>query len=87
MTVNNIINNVVNDKGLKAWCIANVQQRLEDLEHLEEEERLEELEKVKIQVYGLRDLFWLFSSDQIDDIVAPIGEAIKRAELELEGGE
>lgn len=75
----------VNDMELKAHCIKQVKQRIKDLEPYEPEWRLKELKHIKTQVYGLRDLFFIFTSEHIDDISAPIKEAIKQAELEVRG--
>lgn len=87
MTTNDIVRNVVADEGFKEWCIEHVKTCIEDLEHMEAEERLDALKKLKDQTVGVRDIFFLLTSEQISDVMAPIGEAIKRAELELEGGE
>ena len=87
MTTNDIMRNVVADEGFKEWCIEHVKECIEDLEHMEAEERLEALKELKDQTVGVRDIFFLLTSEQIDDVMAPIREAIRRAELEVEGGE
>lgn len=87
MTTTDIVRNVVGDEGFKEWCIEHVKTCIEDLEHMEAEERLDALKKLKDQTVGVRDIFFLLTSEQISDVMSPIGEAIKRAELELEGGE
>ena len=87
MTTNDIVRDVVADEGFKEWCIEHVKTCIEDLEHMEAEERLDALKKLKDQTVGVRDIFFLLTLEQISDVMSPIGEAIKRAELELEGGE
>ena len=84
MTTTDIERNVVADEGFKEWCIEHVKTCIEDLEHMEAEERLDALKKLKDQTVGVRDIFFLLTSEQISDVMAPIGEAIKRAELGLE---
>ena len=87
MTTTDIVRDVVGDEGFKEWCIDHVEGCIEDLEHMEAEERLEALKELKDQTVGVRDIFFLLTSEQIDDVMAPIREAIRRAELEVEGGE
>ena len=87
MTTTDIVRNVVGDEGFKEWCIEHVKECIEDLEHMEAGERLKALKELKDQTVGVRDIFFLLTSEQISDVMAPIWEAIRRAELEVEGGE
>lgn len=49
--------------------------------------KLEQLEVMKTQVYGLRDLFWLFAADDISEIAGPVIRAIKKLQEKGEGEE